>query len=66
MNATDQLTYPQWLGALDALTLTQTGKSLYALPELPYAAAYDRELTPDDFFDTIIVDHLDRQHAATP
>ncbi len=65
MDTTASLTYSQWLNTLNDLVLDRVGESLYQLPELPYAAAYERELTPDEFFDTIVCDHLDRSHTAT-
>ena len=63
METTAQLPYNQWLNALDNLVHTHTGESLYALPELPYAAAYERDLTPDECFDTLVSDVLERTAA---
>ena len=60
MDTTAQLPYNQWLNTLDNLVLTHTGQSLYELPELPFAAAYERELTPDECFDTLVTEVLER------
>ena len=63
MNATAQLTFREWLTTLEGLVLSSSGTSLYDLPELPYAPAYERELSPEEFHDTIIADYLEcEQH----
>ena len=61
MNATTELTFPEWLNTLDDLVLSSNGTSLYDLPELPYAPAYERELSPQEFYETVLADHLERE-----
>lgn len=63
MNATAQLTYPQWLNTLDNLVLSTAGISLYDLPDLPFAPAFERDLTPEEFFDTVVIDSIERGQA---
>ena len=65
METTAQLPYNQWLNTLDNLVHTHTGGSLYEFPELPFAAAYDRDLTPDECFDTLVSEYLERSSPAT-
>ena len=59
------MTYAQWLNTLDSLTQARTGRTLYALPERNYAPAYEYGLTPEEYFDTALVDAFAGIHAAT-